>query len=131
MKQDVFKSINGNLFTVSDEVITKNYCSVRETGYLIVPDGRLIVVPSGKKHHGAVFAEYISKYLEISQKKLKEKFNLFSDNGLSYIPLLNYLGLIAYFGVGLGSNINMRGYESSEIYDLKGLLNIPSEKGIV
>lgn len=127
MEKDVFQSINENLFTVSDEVITNQYCSVRETGYLIVPDGRLIVVPSGKKHHGMVFAEYVSKYLELSQEELKEKYHLVSDNGLTYIPLLNSLGLIAYFGVGVGANIVARGFDSSEIYNIQGMLNIPTK----
>lgn len=127
MEEIAFQTINGNLFTVSDEVITNQFCSVRETGYLIVPDGRLIVVPSGKKHHGMVFLEYISKYLELSEEELKEKYCLTSDNGLTYIPLLNSLGLISYFGVGLGVNITARGFDSSEFYNMHGMLNIPEE----
>lgn len=126
MEEEIFYSINEKAFTMEEEVILKNYCSVRETGYLIVPDGRLIVIPTGLKHHGEVFMEYISKYLEQSKEEVKEKYHLTSDNGLTYIPLLNSLGLIAYFGIGLGANAMANGMERSDIYDMYGMLNIPT-----
>lgn len=131
MEKEVFYSINKKEFVMEEEVIANNYCSVRETGYLIVPDGRLIVVPSGLKHHGQVFSEYVSKYLEKPIDEIKQDYNINSDNGLVYIPLLNSLGLIAYFGVGLGPNICARGMESSQFYDMRGMLNIPANTEIL
>ena len=51
MNDNEFVSCNGNSFYMDEEVIDRRYCSIREIGYLIVPDGRLIVIPKGK-HHG-------------------------------------------------------------------------------
>lgn len=127
MNNEKFLSINGNEFSVENEVITYNFCSVRETGYLIVPDGRLIVVPRGKKHHGEVFKEYLEKYLEISSEELMECYNITSDNGLMYIPLLNKLGLIVYFGIGLAPKTPINAYEDSRFYEMYGMLNIPTQ----
>ena len=127
MNSEKFVSINGNEFYVENEVIKRNFCSVRETGYLIVPDGRLIVVPSGKKHHGEVFKEYLEKYLEMSSEELMKCYNITSDNGLKYIPLLNEFGLIAYFGIGLAPKSLMNGYEDSRFYEMYGMLNIPTQ----
>ena len=44
---------------MDEEVIDRRYCSIREIGYLIVPDGRFIVIPKGK-HHEQVFLNYLS-----------------------------------------------------------------------
>ena len=63
MNNNEFTSFYGNSFYMEEEVIDRRYCSIREIGYLIVPDGRLIVVSKGK-HHGEVFLNYLSKYLE-------------------------------------------------------------------
>ena len=58
MQYNEFVSIHGNSFYMEEDVIDRKYCSIREIGYLIVPDGRLIVISQGK-HHGEVFLEYL------------------------------------------------------------------------
>lgn len=131
MEKEVFFSKDNHVFTMEEEVIFRNYCSVRECGYLIVPDGRLIVVPIGKKHHGKVFHEYIEKYLGQSIDEIKEQYEIYSDNGLQYIPLLNSLGIIVYFGTGFSGNILHCGYDKSDRYELEGLLNIPTDVTII
>ncbi len=129
MNNNEFISMYGNSFYMEEEVIDRRYCSIREIGYLIVPDGRLIVISKGK-HHGEVFLEYLSKYLEQSIEGIREEYQIFSNNGLCFLPLLEKYQLIPYFGIGLNPVFPMyQQYvcEQSSLFDMKGILHIPKE----
>ena len=129
MTDNEFVSIHGNIFYMNEEVIDRRYCSCREIGYLIVPDGRLIVI-SREKHHGEVFLEYLSKYLEQTIDEIRTTYQIFSDNGLCYLSLLEQYQLIPYFGIGLNPIYPIYQHcicEQSTMYDMKGILHIPQE----
>ncbi len=122
-----FVSIHGNSFYMEEDVIDRKYCSIREIGYLIVPDGRLIVISQGK-HHGEVFLEYLSKYLEQSIDDIRKEHQIYSDNGLCFLSLLEQYQLIPYFGIGLNpiSPIYKQCVcEQSSMYEMSGILHIP------
>lgn len=124
---ETFTSIFGNSFTIDEEVIHRRYCSIRENGYLIVPDGRLIVIPPGI-HHGSVFLEFLSKYLEQDISNIREKYQIVADNGIMCLPILEEYGLIPYFGIGLNPDVPKYMElicENSEMYQVDGTLYIP------
>ena len=127
MNDNEFVSCNGNSFYMDEEVIDRRYCSIREIGYLIVPDGRLIVIPKGK-HHGQVFLNYLSQYLEKSSDEIREEYQIFSDNGLVFLSLLEQCQCIPYFGIGLNTVFpysHCEVGEDSRLYELEGILCVP------
>lgn len=126
MTDNEFVSIHGNIFYVNEEVIDRRYCSCREIGYLIVPDGRLIVIPK-EQHHGQIFLEYLSKYLEQPIEEIRKIHHIFSDNGLCYLSLLEQYQLIPYFRIGLNPINQHCNSEQSMMYEMKGILHIPKQ----
>ena len=129
MNNNEFTSFYGNSFYMEEEVIDRRYCSIREIGYLIVPDGRLIVVSKGK-HHGEVFLNYLSKYLEKSMDEIRKEYQIFSDNGLCFLSLLEQYQCIPYFGIGMNPIFPLYRHcicENSKMFDMRGILHIPSD----
>jgi hypothetical protein len=132
MENNQFYSINGNIFTMAEEVIDRRYCSLRQTGYLIVPDGRLIVVPPGVTHHGVIFSKFLSKYLEKTLQEICEEYRIEKVSSMYNIfiigPIMADYGFVAYANVASNPQrpiMNNRCGENGALYDVRGLFYIP------
>lgn len=132
MENNQFYSVNSNIFAIEEEVIDRRYCSLRQTGYLIVPDGRLIVVPSGVTHHGVIFSKFLSRYLEKSFQEICEEHHIEKVSSLFNIfivgPIMADYGFIVYANVASNPQrpiMNNQCGENSALYEVRGLFYVP------
>jgi len=115
MEDSKFYSINNNEFTIDFEIKNGQNANVRDLGYIIVPDGRLITIEYGNTH-GKAIAEYLSKFLEQDISK--------------YIPLnqakeiLTNEGHILYVGTG-GVGYTNKNTSISGSNTLRGIIYLP------
>lgn len=121
MEQNQVKSIRGTIFSIQSEITEAKYSSTTARGYIIVPDGEMVVVPTTRSH-GDVFSEYLTGYT-----CSPVKMNL---NGANASVVLAQYGHITYMSdadevksMMVGGSIK----EVSALFDSYGAVSLPND----
>ena len=68
--------------------------------------------------------------LEKSIDEIRKEYQIFSDNGLCFLSLLEQYQCIPYFGIGMNPIFPLYRHcicENSKMFDMRGILHIPSD----
>lgn len=112
-------ALDGSIFEM--DVIDVRYASTKQKGYIILPDGRLVVVPFDRSH-GSVFSEFLIHYLGFTQK--------LDVNGVNGSRLLAQYNCITYMCTSQHQRISKMetGFgDSSMLYDCDGTFSLMNE----
>lgn len=84
---EIFKSIHGNEFSMKTRL--KEYLSVLDGGYIITPEGKIVLVDDGEDHSD-IFSQFIANYLD-------RKYECFQS--IEACIFLNQYEMCAYYGI--------------------------------